>query len=380
MKAVARLAPRLSSVRIADAKRGRQLTTQALRPIARAPVAGPSSLRLASTDSASPAAAAPTPAAAAPAPAPIAESVHTHAVPTPAETSLPQNLAFEDLTSAKAQVRLSLLNRGEVLHTLPSDPYEPITHPLSSLATGNPLAPTDRLVSLPSDIFGKPLRKDILHRNVVWYLSTLRQGTQHTRTRASVAYSGKKIQPQKGTGRARVGDRSSGIRRGGAPIFPLHNRDHAQKLPRKVRELGLRTALSSKLAGGLLRVVENLNEGQWPGTNKARRALADDKQTLRFGPQKDVSVLFVHSPFKPAEDVNEFWRVVRNIPGIELLPTDELVAYDILKYRWVVLEAGAVDALNGDRIEFEFEPEVVEEFEPEVEKLDLGEAAQAAKA
>ncbi|WOO84442.1 50S ribosomal protein L4 [Vanrija pseudolonga] len=348
MKAAARLAPRLSS---------------ALRPVARAPVAGPSSLRLSSTS------------ASAPSPAPIAaDSAHTHATPAPAaDASLPQNLAFEDLTSARAQVRLSLLSRGEVLHALPSDPYEPIAHPLSSLASATPTSGTARGVSLPAEVFGQPLRKDILHRNVVWYLSTLRQGTQHTRTRATVAYSGKKISPQKGTGRARVGDRSSGTRRGGAPIFPLHNRDHAQDLPRKVRELGLRTALSSKLAGGLLRVVENLNEGQWPGTNVARRALSDDKETLRFGPPKDISVLFVHSPFKPTDEVNEFWRVVRNIPGIELLPTDEVVAYDILKYRWVVLEAGAVDALSGDSLEFEFEA-------PEVEELEFADVAQPAAA
>ncbi|TXT07276.1 hypothetical protein VHUM_03446 [Vanrija humicola] len=345
MKAAARLAPRLSSV-------------GAFRPVARAAVAGPSSLRFASTDAAAAA---------------------SSAAASPATPGLPTNLAFEDLTSARAQVRLSLLSRGEVLHRLPSDPYEPIAHPLSSLASPTPTAPEPvapngipRAVALPAEVFGRPLRKDILHRNVVWYLSTLRQGTQHTKTRATVAYSGKKIQPQKGTGRARVGDRSSGTRRGGAPIFPLHNRDHAQDLPRKVRELGLRTALSSKLAGGLLRVVENLNEAEWKGTNAARRALADDRETLRFGPSKDVSILFIHSPFKPADEVNEFWRVVRNIPGVELLPTDEVVAYDVLKYRWVVLEAGAVDALSGSGLEFE--------FEPEVEELELGGDAVAEQA
>ncbi|KAL1406868.1 54S ribosomal protein yml6, mitochondrial [Vanrija albida] len=349
MKAAARLAPRLSS---------------ALRPLSRAPVAGPSSLRAASSDAAAPTPAAPTPAAAS----------HTHAAES---NALPQNLGFEDLTSAKRQVALSLLSRGQVLHEPPLDPYEPITHPLSSLATGTPTAGLPgAAVSLPAEVFGRRIRQDILHRNVVWYLSTLRQGTQHTKTRATVAYSGKKIRPQKGSGKARVGDRSSGTRRGGAPIFPLHNRDHAQDLPRKVRELGLRTALSSKLAGGLLRVVENLNEGEWPGTNAARRALADDRETLRFGPGDNISILFLHAPFKPEDEVFEFWRTVRNIPGVEMLPTDEVVAYDILKYRWLVLEAGAVDALSGDSLEFEFEPEF-EGVELDEEQIAQAVAAQA---
>lgn len=87
-------------------------------------------------------------------------------------------------------------------------------HPLSSLASTKPTDPIrpTKVVPLPQDIFGKPIRKDILHRNVVWYLSTLRAGNQHSKTRKTVAYSGKKIMPQKGTGKARVGDRSSGIR------------------------------------------------------------------------------------------------------------------------------------------------------------------------
>ena len=73
-------------------------------------------------------------------------------------------------------------------------------------------APSGEQIVLPVEVFGKPLRKDILHRNVVWYLSTLREGNQSTKTRSTVAYSGKKIRQQKGTGKARVGDRSSGTR------------------------------------------------------------------------------------------------------------------------------------------------------------------------
>ena len=88
-----------------------------------------------------------------------------------------------------------------------------ISHQVSSLASTTPtLAAGDATVSLPASVFGQPMRKDILHRCVVWFLSTLRQGTQSTRTRSTVAYSGKKLRQQKGTGKARVGDAGSGTR------------------------------------------------------------------------------------------------------------------------------------------------------------------------
>lgn len=160
----------------------------------------------------------------------------------------------------------------------------------------------------------------------------------------------------------------------------------------------MRIALSSKLQAGLLRVVPNLNEAGWKGTNEAKRALADglafpeaeasekvqttksDVEPLakdaveavekvnelegtipevtpsaiepvsipRFGPAKDLSVLFLYSPFKPSDEIADFVRVTRNIPGVEVLSTEEVQVYDILKYRWLVMEGGAVDWFGGD--------------------------------
>lgn len=245
------------------------------------------------------------------------------------------------------------------LHEVPSDFYSPIDHPISSLTSENPTEGNGETLPLPAHVFNLPLRRDILHRNVVWYLSTLRKGNQSTKNRSTVAYSGRKLRPQKGSGKARVGDASSGTRRGGAPIFELKPRDWAQDLPRKVRTLGLRTALSSKLNDGFLRVVEDVAEGQWPGTYEAVKALSDDASELRtldyqltsatqrFGPKNGLNILFIHSPLRDAEGVANLWRVTRNVPGIEILSTDEIVAYDILKYSWVVIERGAVEALAG---------------------------------
>lgn len=224
------------------------------------------------------------------------------------------------------------------------------------------------------------------------------QGTKSTKSRSTVAYSGRKLIPQKGTGKARAGDASSGTRRGGAPIHPIFPKNWAQALPRKVRDLGMRIALSSKLQAGLLRVVPNLNEAGWKGTNEAKRALADglafpeaeapekvqatksDVEPLakdaveavekvnelegtipeltpsaigpvsipRFGPVKDLSVLFLYSPFKPSDEIADFIRVTRNIPGVEVLSTEEVQVYDILKYRWLVMEGEAVDWFGND--------------------------------
>ncbi|KAK4689740.1 large subunit ribosomal protein L4, partial [Tremellales sp. Uapishka_1] len=274
---------------------------------------------------------------------------------------LPSNVTFEGFDEeAQGQVGRGLQLSATRLHHTPTSRSDPIILPISSLASPTPTlaAPSNLAISLPSDVFAQPLRRDILHRCVVWYLSILRQGSQSTKTRSTVAYSGRKLRQQKGTGKARVGDASSGIRRGGAPIFALHPRDHALLLPRKIRNLGLKIALSSKLSAGCLRVVQDLNEGQWSGTAAARRALCDELTAVegteelqvlnRFGNVNDLSVLFLYSPDKAEKDVEEFMRVVRNLPGVEVMATDEVGVWEVLKYKWVVLEGDGVDALAGE--------------------------------
>ena len=143
--------------------------------------------------------------------------------------------------------------------------------------------------------------------------------------------------------------------RGGAPIFPLHPRDHTQLLPRKIRTLGLYTALSSKLAAGLFRVVPSFAEAGWEGTNAARRGLANDvawtpveggqeemNVTKRFGKPDSMSILFIRS-----EEDEVFERVIRNIQGVEVMNLEDVQVYHILKYKWCVMEKEAVEALSA---------------------------------
>lgn len=159
------------------------------------------------------------------------------------------------------------------------------------------------------------------------------------------------------------------MRRGGAPIFNLSPRDWAQDLPRKVRDLGVRTALSAKLREGALRIVEDLNDQSWRGTNDAVRALADGEGGVRFGGKKDLSILFVHAPFRE-DALEDFYLKVRNVEGIDMLPSDEVEAYHILKHKWVVLEADAVEAFAGAEVfveDAEFEAEVEKALRAELE-------------
>ncbi|WVQ78316.1 50S ribosomal protein L4 [Cryptococcus sp. DSM 104549] len=337
---------------------------------------------------------------------------------------VPPNVTFEGLNEqADEEIERALAARSvEAATWFPtsSGTSEPILLPVSSLASPTPTLPSDAnmVIALPSDVFGQRVRRDILHRCVVWFLSHRRAGTKQTKSRSTVNYSGHKMRPQKGTGHARQGDASSGTRRGGAPIHPFNPKDWAQALPRKVRDLGLRIALSSKLATGLLRVVPDLNEAGWRNTGSASRGLSNglgdyiveptpegvaaetaeaeaagaeatsaeateaevvvETEALegaaesgtaaeteaaaplerknkprrevipRFGPSKQLSILFLHSPLKPAEDVKEFTRVVRNIPGIEVLSADEVQVYHILKSRWLVMEGDVVDWFSGE--------------------------------
>ena len=221
------------------------------------------------------------------------------------------------------------------------------------------------------------------------------------------------------------------VRKGGM-AFPKRPRDYAQDLPRKIRAMGMRIALSVKLDMGLLRVVDNLNEAGWKKTKDASKALSrgwyfhaaeeenfvseenqsgetnsttvgasettstasdspvveaergsveavstettspevdaseqpasDFEESLendeeieyakgewinvdRFGPSDELSILFLHSPLKPAQAIWDFALPLRNIPGVEIMSTDEVEVYHILKYRWLVMEGDAVDTM-----------------------------------
>jgi hypothetical protein len=123
----------------------------------------------------------------------------------------------------------------------------------SIASTSTSTSNQDAYVTRPSHVFHAPSRPDILHQCVVAHLASLRQGTAHTKNRAEVRGSNRKIQRQKGSGRARVGDVSSPIRRGGGRAFPKRQKDWSLGLNGKVWKMGIRTALSERWRRGEVR-------------------------------------------------------------------------------------------------------------------------------
>ncbi len=114
-------------------------------------------------------------------------------------------------------------------------------------------------LTLNGSVFGLPTRIDILHRVVRWQLANRRSGNHKTKTRSETSGSTRKPWKQKGSGRARVGDIRAPQWRGGYRVHGPVVRDHSYNLPKKVRNLGLRTALSTKLREGKLAIVESLD-------------------------------------------------------------------------------------------------------------------------
>lgn len=190
-------------------------------------------------------------------------------------------------------------------------------------------------IELDEAIFGLEMRTDILHRVVNWQLAKRRAGTHAVKFRSDIARTGKKWGRQKGGGSARHGSRRSNIFVGGGRAFGPIPRDHAHKLPKKVRALGLKTALSAKQAGGDLIVVDTaaLKDGK---TKELKAALA------KLGLD---NALFIDGA---AVDEN-FLRAARNIPNVDVLPTPGANVYDILRRHKLVLTKAAVDAL-GERL------------------------------
>jgi large subunit ribosomal protein L4 len=181
-------------------------------------------------------------------------------------------------------------------------------------------------------IFGTTPRADILHRVVTWQRAAARAGTHLVKTVSDVAGSSRKLFKQKKTGNARQGERMNVHMRGGAVVHGPVLRDHSHDLPKKIRALGLKMALSSKLADGNLIVIDS---DKMPAAKTATAAAALKKLKLN-------SALFVGGD---AVDAN-FKKSVANIAHVDVLPTIGLNVLDILKHEKLVLTADAVKAVE----------------------------------
>lgn len=188
-------------------------------------------------------------------------------------------------------------------------------------------------VELADEIYGLEPRADILHRVVRWQRARQQQGTHKVKTRSETSYSGKKIYRQKGTGNARHGDRNAPIfRKGGIYKGPVP-RSHAHELPKKVRAMGLRHALSAKAGSGDLVVIEDLNlpEAKTSALAKRVRALGWKRVLIIDG----------------SEVPEAFLRAAANIEGVDVLPSMGANVYDILKRDTLVLTRAGVEALEA---------------------------------
>ena len=187
-------------------------------------------------------------------------------------------------------------------------------------------------LELSESVFGLPVRADILARMVNWQLAKRRAGTHKTKGISDISGTTAKPFKQKGTGRARQGSLRSPQFRGGAVIFGPVVRSHAFDLPKKVRKLALKTALSSKQADGKLVVLDSTKLDK-PKTKE----LATRLKKLGW-----ASALIVDGPV-----VNEnFGRAARNLPGIDVLPQQGVNVYDILRRDTLVLTRDAVTHLE----------------------------------
>jgi large subunit ribosomal protein L4 len=187
-------------------------------------------------------------------------------------------------------------------------------------------------VDLADGVFGLEARPDILARAVTWQLAKRRAGTHSTKTRGEVARTGKKPYRQKGTGRARQGSTKGPHMRGGGIVFGPRPRDHAIDLPKKVRKLALRTALSAKRAAGELVVLDKAELGE-----AKTRLLAS--QLTKLGWSKPLVI----DAEKPETN---FARAARNLMGIDVLPSIGANVYDILRHETLVLTRSAVEKLT----------------------------------
>lgn len=185
---------------------------------------------------------------------------------------------------------------------------------------------------LSDEIFGAEVRKDILHRVVLWQLARKRAGTHKTKQRSEVRGTTAKMFKQKGTGRARHGTRRVSQFRGGGVTFGPTPRSHEFDLPKKVRKAGLKSALSSKLKDGKLIVIDNVDLGE-PKT----KMLTEHLGRLGLG-----SVLFVVA----GEPQRNLALASRNLPLIDLLPQEGANVYDVLRRDTLVLTQDAAKLLE----------------------------------
>jgi large subunit ribosomal protein L4 len=187
-------------------------------------------------------------------------------------------------------------------------------------------------IKLSDEIFGLDPREDILQRVVRWQLARKQQGTHKAKGRAEISRTGAKMYKQKGTGRARHSSARAPQFRGGGKAHGPVVRSHEHDLPKKVRALGLRHALSAKARSASLIVVDDLALAE----AKTKVLVAD------FAKLGLTNALVIGG----AEVDGNFAKAASNIPNIDVLPVQGINVYDILRRGTLVLSKAAIEALE----------------------------------
>jgi large subunit ribosomal protein L4 len=188
-------------------------------------------------------------------------------------------------------------------------------------------------IELKKEIFEVPIKKHLLWEVVKWQLAKRRAGTHSTKTRGEVAYSGRKILPQKGTGNARHGDRGAPIFVGGGVAHGPKPRDYSYHLNKKVRKKALKMALTNRAKEGKIKIVEDFTMEK-PKTKEAVEFLKslgiEKEKTLVVIPEKDENIMLSF----------------RNLPNAKVLPVEGLNVYDVLWAQNLVITKSALQKIE----------------------------------
>ena len=185
---------------------------------------------------------------------------------------------------------------------------------------------------LADTIFNVPLKPNVLHEVVTMQLASRRSGSASVKHRSDVKGSGRKLFRQKGTGRARRGDIKAPLLRGGGSVFGPDPRSYAYKVPKKVRRMALKMALSVKLSEDSLVVLDELD--------------FDKIKTKEF--IKVMNALNTNNALFITDKKNENLELsARNVPDVKILRIEGLNVYDILKYKSLVLLESSIKSIEG---------------------------------
>ena len=186
-------------------------------------------------------------------------------------------------------------------------------------------------IELNDSLFGVEVKPHVLHEIVRMQMAKRRAGTACTKTRSEVSGSSAKPYRQKGTGRARAGNRRSPVWRGGGTVFGPKPRSYSIKLPKKVRKLGLRMALSARLAEQRICVLDDF---------KLDTIKTKDFVNVMNALERDNALIVIPTN----DDILE--RSARNVPGYKVMPSEGLNVYDVLLHKNVILLQSTLDQLE----------------------------------